>query len=497
MATRKTPGTIKSPIKDNKDRNRKKKKGAYASVRHDLKSYDIGAKRRNKIIKRARTGDKTPLPPRKTIDLGKKERKSINTDVRKIQTKLAAQKNKGDGKGKGKGDGKGGKKKHKSPFYKPAKRMVRQEMRPQLQEIQRFIKQLRNQGKRDVNSEIRMGDRTQDDLEAIFGRANEFNTSQQAKIAEVLGQAQSGLSANYDAGAGNINSAYDKANEDANATLSRLGIQPVSARLQEDQAWMQGLNEQNRGLASQALATQQGIFAQAGGMLGQSIAGEGAAQMGTAATATAEAIRNRKFETRQTVNDLLSQKSDIKQNKGMMINQAQQLLKQQAFEQMMEQAQLQALNKQRASEMKLDWAELNSLNQYRQGQLQNQSNRLALDKWKAQNDVWLKKLGLKKDAMGDTPAAARQKFMDSNISGWKDAHSYASYMLSKKEGGAVVNDIIYDMQTGWNRGWEASNRNHRKQMYAAAKARLEKEGYWNGQTDGIIRDILNIGAGQF
>jgi len=495
VSTRNTPGNIKGPIDSKKDKNRKKKKGAYASVRHDLRQDGISKKRTTKIIKRAKAGDRTPLPAKKSIDLSKGERKSFNTDVRKIQTRLEKKADKNDGKGKGKGDGKG--KKKKSPFLKPARRMVRQEMKPQLQEIQRYIKQLRMAGKQGVRNEIQLGNRTQNDLEAIFGRAGEFNTEQQAKIAEVLGNAQTGVANTFNQGSENINSAYDKANEDANATLSRLGIQPVSARLQEDQAWLQGLNEQNRGLAAQSLASQQGIFAGAGGMLGQSIAGEGAAQMGTAANATASAIRDRRFETRQQVQDLLNQRSDIKQNKGMLINQAQQLLKQQAFEQMMEQAQLQALNKQRASEMKLDWAELNSLNQYRQGQLQNDANSLALDKWKAQQDVFLKRLGLKQEAKGDR--VTREDFMNSDLNGYKDAQQYLYYQLAKKDPKQTrkLLDVIKDMQTGWNRGWDVGNAQDRKQMYEAAIARMRKEGYNGTGTDRLIRDLLSIAAGQF
>jgi len=281
--------------------------------------------------------------------------------------------------------------------------------------------------------------------------------------------------------------------------LNRLGIQPVSARLQEDQAWLQGLNEQNRALAAQQLAAQQGIFAQSGGMLGQAIAGEGATQMGQAAINTADAIRAQRQDARLQINDLLSQRKDIRGNKGMLINQAQQLLKQQAFEQMMEQAQLSALNKQRAAQMKLDWAELNSLNQYRQGQLQNQSNRLALDKWKAEQDAMLKRLDLKQSAKGDK--VTRSDFMNSDVSGWKDASTYAYYWLKgEPKKFQKFNDIIYNLKTGYGRDWDVSDPEQRTDLYYRAVESLKKAGIWDsdhGKIDKLLRDVLLIGAGKF
>lgn len=458
MARRNSPGSIKGPIGGHRDRDRN------GGRRHIPGGVDVvGGGLKDKFDRKGK------------------------------------HKGKNDGKGKGGKKGGKGKGKKRSPFYRQAKRMVRQETRPQLQEIQRYIQMLRKQGKNTVSQEIRLGNRTQDDLEAIFGRANEFNTEQQAKIAEVLGNAQTSLGNSYDTAGSNIDQAYAQANESANETLNRLGIQPVSARLQEDQAWLQGLNEQNRTLAAQQLAAQQGIFAQAGGMLGQAIAGEGATQMGSAATATADAIRQARADTRLAVGDLLEQRKDIKSNKGMLINQAQQLLKQQAFEQMMEQAQLQALNKQRAAQMKLDWAELNSLNKYRQGQLQQNANELALSKWKAEQDVMLRRLGLAQEAKQGGNKVTRADFMNSDVSGWKDAGTYAYYWLGRKDPKKfkLVQDVIYDMKSSWGQGLDVGVPEERQRLYSLAKARLQKEKAWSSGTDRLIRDILLIGAGEF
>lgn len=409
-------------------------------------------------------------------------------------------KGKGDNKGKGKDKGKGkNKKKKRSPFFKQAKRMVRQEMRPQLQELRRYLKTVRTQGQKNVAFQTQLGQRTQDDISALFGRANEFNTEQQSKIAQVLGTAQTQLGQSYDTAGANIDDAYSQANENANATLNRLGIQPVSARLAEDQAWLQGLNEQNRGAAAQALAAQQGIFAQSGGMLGQSIAGEGATQMGRAAIATQDAITQSRDQTQQMVNDLLQQRKDIKSNKGMLINQATQLLKQQAFEQMMEQAQLQALNRQRAAQMKLDWAELNSLNQYRQGQLQNSANRLALDKWKAQQDALFKRLNLQQK--NKNGKVTRADFMNSDISGWKDATTYAFYWLKKDlKTFRKFNEVITNLKTAWGKNLDIADPGDRAELYRMAKSQLTNSKLWDGdhgKIDKMLRDVLLIGAGKF
>lgn len=398
---------------------------------------------------------------------------------------------KGDGNKKGGGKKKGGNKKkgHKSPFYKSARKLVKHEIKPQFQEIQRYIDMLRKQTKGAVKQENRLGTRTQNDLSAIFGRANEFNTEQASKIAQVMGQAQQGISDTYGTTSENIDNAYNKANESAQQTLQRLGITPVSNRLAEDQAWLQGLNEQNRGAASSALNSQAAIFQQGSGMLGQAIAGEGATQMGTAATKTMDAIRALRGDSRLQIGDLKQQRSDLRKNRGAMVNDAQQLLKQQAFEQMMEQAQLQALNKQRAADMKLDWARLNETAQYHQGQLQHDANRLAFDISKEQHDRWMD-LHTKKNGSGN-----KTKINMSSLSGWGDAKQYLVYKYKKDKGMInVFANIIHSVQNGFGgQHKDLSQPVDRNVMYEKAVAYLKSKHKWSRSAKFVLDDIFSIG----
>lgn len=427
---------------------------------------------------------------------GKGDKKDYNQAIKRLQGRPYDHKGGGGKGGKGGGKGKGGKgKKHKSPYYKSAKKLVKHELKPQLQEIKRYIENLRNQGQRDVAFEKRLGTRTQTDLEAIFGRAKEFNTDQSGKIAQVLGQAQNGLGTSYNTSAENIDNAYNKANESAQETLSRLGITPVSSRLQEDQAWLQGLNEQNRTGAAQALAAQQGIFAQGSGMLGQAIAGEQATQQGTAATATAEAIRRARENANMQIADVKSQRKDIKSQRGAMINDAQQLLKQQAFEQMMEQAQLSAMNKKAAAEMKLNWAQLNETAQYHQGMLQNQSNRLAFDISKQQQDHWIDLHNLKKDG-----SSTKKDFLNSDLSGWKDAAQYSLYAVGRNSPKAqkAWMKLITSLQSGWGgQQLDWDNSAQRQQMISKARAKMKELGISGKKNESILWDVISIGRGKF
>jgi hypothetical protein len=121
--------------------------------------------------------------------------------------------------------------------------------------------------------------------------------------------------------------------------------------------------------------------------------------------------------------------------------------------------------------------------------LQQDSNELALDKWKAQQDVFLEQLGLKQDAKGDK--YTKSDFLQKDLSGWGDAAQY-SYYMTKKDPKAqrVINDIIYDMKTGWGKDDTSPNR-----MYDLAVDRLKKAGIYKTGYDRIIRDVLSIGTG--
>jgi len=403
------------------------------------------------------------------------------------------------------GDKKQGNKKKKSPYRKEAAQLVKHELKPQMQEIRRYLDYLRSQKQQGVADATTLGQRTQADLTDIFGAANSFNSGRADHTAQVMSQAQQALGASYDSAAGNINNAYAKASESANETLQRLGITPVGAQMQEDQAWLTGLNEQNRTAAAQGLAAQQGIYAQSSGMLGQAISGEQATLQGRAAVGTQNQISDVRNQANLQINDLMSQRKDLKGQKGAMINDAMKLLKQTAFEQMMEQAQLAAVNRKAAEQFKLEYAKLNETSSYHQGLLQAKANDQALEKWKEQNDFWLKNKGLNLSNK-TSPKAARKEFMNSDISGWKDATRYTSYM-TKAYGWSPsdvqkLNPILSSIQSNWGShgqvwgpittsfGW---NQNYQKTV-----EHLKSQGLWGlPGMDQFIKDYLNIGASKF
>lgn len=281
---------------------------------------------------------------------------------------------------------------------KQVKTIVGQDINNQVRALAQQLAAGKDARTYDINKIKALYDRTQGDLNYVYGEANDAIQGQNQLINSRFNDNKGDINGIYNALTQQIGNTSDANQQAAMQEMARLGIQQSGMPgYQADVANMQNMANVNQANAQANIHAMQQNSNQAGSLLQSMSAASLASALGRAANAKQDSISQTRQDYRTAMNDIMGQITDVKRQRGQMQNELYSAMEQNAFQRYMEQQQADFNNQLAANQFNLDVSKLNSSNWLAKAKLKQQAAEAAARRRQNQQFLQMQKQGKAND----------------------------------------------------------------------------------------------------